>query len=816
VREITGGSISNGQITFTDNTIAGTPKRYVAVAPDKYLSVENVERIQFMDLRASGLGAEFIIITHEDFYSEARRLEGHRENGNPDNRLDTEVIRISDIYNNFSGGLMDPTAIRDFLKYAYDNWSPRPSFVLLLGDGDYDYKNIISQEDRNWLPPYQTDDLLTSASMAELESRTTDSWFTYLAGNDVVMDMAIGRINAQTLQDAKNAVDKIIAYETQPLWGSWRNTITVIGDDELVSGGRPDSRDVVHINQAETIAERYVPKIYNVEKIYLSEYPKVVSASVSGVQKPAARAALIEQINKGTLIVNFTGHGNSTQWAHEVLFQQADNAKIENSDKLTFFVAATCDWALFDSPQKQSQAEELLLKENAGAISILSSGRLVFSSANATFNYNFYENLFLPNGLTRRLGAAFVATRAGRVSSQTIVNDEKFHIYGDPTLRLAVPGNSVVITEVTPDSIVALNTIAVAGEIRRGEDFWQEYTGKLSLDVFDSRKFVENVTEANGIVQKYFLPGNSIFRGTVPVKDGRFLAKFIVPKDISYGGTQARLSAYAWNDQADGTGFIDDIVVSSTSSNLVDATGPEVKITFKGFGNFTSGDIIDQNSVMVVELADSISGINIAGEIGHRITLSIDPDQETCLSQLNEFAGVGNIDLTDLFNFDEGDHLKGKIEYPMQFPSEVDIAGKTIACADQNGEDRHTLLVKAWDNSNNSSIASVEVVVIHEEGLVLEDVMNYPNPFRNNTTFTFKSNRDAEIRIKIFTLSGRLIQTLEYPFAVRGFNKIEWDGRDADGDIPGNGVYLYKIIARAEGFDGATQKEEIGKLAIVR
>lgn len=813
VREIVGFDATNGTITFAESQQPNSPKRYLALDPSKYRSISNVERVEFTDLRNAALGAEFIIITHEDFYSEAIRLESLRENGNPDNRLQTEVVRISDIFNSFSGGLVDPTAIRDFIKFAYENWTPRPVYVLLLGDGDFDYKDRNSQD---WIPTFQTDELAEDEQLAELVTRTTDSWYTYVSGDDQIMDLAIGRINAQSLSDAKRAVDKIIAYETHPLRGSWRNTITMVGDDELVTGGRASPQDDVHIRQTESIAETAFPDCFDVEKIYLTEFPKVLSASVGGVVKPAAREALIQQINKGTLIVNYIGHGNSTVWAHEAIFRQSDNDRVQNLDKLIFFVAATCDWALFDRPDRQSQAEELLLTENRGAIAILSSARLVFSSSNFVFNRKYYENLFSANGPTSRLGDAFVATRIKTGTNRgIIINDEKYHIYGDPTLRLAVPQEEAVITDMTPDSIVALTTVQIMGEVRKSGQLQADFNGTVFLNTFDSKRFVRNIPEA-GSAQEYFLPGNSIYRGTVPVQNGVFTARFIVPKDISYGGNLARVSAYFWNDQTDGAGCKDNIKVSSTSSDLADDTGPEIQIYFRGHETFTTGDIIEENVTLIVDIADTLSGVNIAGEIGHRLILSVDPNEETCLAELNRFNGISEIELTDLFQFKEGDHLRGTVEFPLNFPKEVNIAGQTVSCVAPDGEDRHTLVVKAWDNANNSSTAAVEVLVVHEEGLVLSEIMNYPNPFTQNTTFTFISNQDAEVTIKIYTISGQLIQTLEYPLAASGFNMVQWDGRDAEGDFPANGVYLYKLIARSEEQSGVVQKEFVGRLAILR
>lgn len=822
-----GFSYSNGNVTFADTQTSDSPKRYAILNPAEYKGIEDLERIEFRNLRDPQFSLNpnpmsdnsFIIITHNDFRAEAERLESLRENANPADQLQTEVVLISDIYNNFSSGMADVTAIRDFLKYTYENWAPRPFYVLLLGDGDYDYKNISSKDDLNWIPPFQTDDLETNSLIEELVSRTNDSWYTYLSpDNDIngsrKMDMAIGRINAQTITDAKNAIDKIIAYESQTDFGQWRNTVTIVGDDELINNGKPSGADVVHIRQAESIAEQYIPKHFDLQKIYLSEYPKVRSEASGGVLKPAAKEALIQAINQGTLLVNFVGHGNSQLWTHEQIFTQADNARIQNQGKLTFFVAATCDWALYDGPDRVSQAEDLLLAEKRGAIAIISAARLVFAHTNFEFSKKFYAALFPDETSIIRIGDAFLEARLKQPTTFQ-VNDEKYHVFGDPTLRLAIPQKQAVITKMTPDSILALASVEIEGEIMTNGQTDDSFNGTAFLNVFDSKKSIAHQPES-GSIQRYLLPGNSIYRGTVPVQNGRFKSKFIVPKDISYGGELAKASVYFWNDETDGSGSLNNIRVSSSTSELVDDAGPEIKIYFKEHQNFTTGDIVDENITLVIELADTVSGINIAGEIGHQLTLSIDPNEETCLSQLNRFKGVSTIDLTPIFNFNEGDHLRGKIEFSLQFPSEVEIGGSTIPCADFDDEQRHTLVVKAWDNANNSSTASVEVSIIHEEGLVLKEVLNYPNPFEDETTFTFFLNRDAEVEVKIYTVAGQLIKKLEYPFARNGFNMIEWDGRDEQGDTPANGVYLYKIIAKAAGASNSLQKEKLGRLAIIR
>jgi len=778
VKQLTDFSTSAGTLRFTDSAVGPPAKRYAALTPAAFRDVTTLELDEPSDLRNPANGASYVIITHEDFYSQAQRLADFRASRPGGEALTTFVAKIQDIYDEFSGGLFDPTAIRDFLKYAFENWSERPRYVLLFGDGDYDYRNIISSSDKNWIPPFETTDL------SLINNRTSDAWFTYVSGNDRVMDMAIGRLNTQTPDEARVVVDKIINYESRPVYGSWRNLITIVADDELVTGGV--GNEIIHTQQSEELAENHVPHWFDERKIYLTEYPKVLSASISGVRKPGVNRDLLKQINDGTLVVNYIGHGNSQLWAHERIFtQNVDLPKVQNGEKLSFFVAATCDWALFDSPVEQSMGEDILLAEGRGAIGILSSARLVFSFSNARFNFNYYDILFAQRGRTERIGDAFVKTR---LTTTNPTNDEKFHIYGDPALRLAVPQNEVVITRVQPDSIRALSVMTVEGEVRENGVRDTNYHGKVQLRALDSRKYITYVTDAGSAVS-YFLPGNAIFRGSAPVTNGSFRVQFIVPKEITYGGLQGRISAYVWNETSDGSGFRDNVPVGGTATQFVDNEGPHIRIYFRGREDFSSGDIVAPNAVLVAAISDSISGVNITGEIGHKITLTLDGDVNS------------RVDVTDRFNYDEGSFVQGRFEYPLP----------------ELSEGPHTVEIKAWDNFNNSAIASAEFVVMPDDRIVLRDVLNYPNPLSDRTTFTFEINRDAAVEVKIYTLSGRLIRTLRDVQARSGFNMIEWDGLDADGDPPANGVYLYRVVARAQDSDGkGLTGETIGKLVVQR
>ncbi|MFX0140006.1 MAG: type IX secretion system sortase PorU, partial [Candidatus Hodarchaeota archaeon] len=755
---------------FVDTVNSNLPKRYLALTPERIRSPERMEKDIISDLRASTRQADFIIITHDDFYDQALPLKSLRENCD---NLKTEVVKISDIYDEFSWGLFDPVAIRDFIKYAFDNWVIQPRYVLLFGSGDFDYRNIIDPVDHNWIPPFET------TEKYEGNSRAWDDWYVCVNGDDYYIDLAIGRLPVRNPDHARNVIKKIIDYQNTPVLGDWRNNITIIADD--VTGESTYGIEREHTEESENITQNFIPKSFNVNKIYLVEYPPVYTASITGIRKPAAQQDIIEAINRGCLIINYIGHGRYDLWAHEVvLMMDQDLQKINNGRRQAFWIAATCYFGRFDNPAYESMTEELILLENNGAIAVFASARLVGSAPNAALNKLLYTKLF-PSGYHKvRLGDAVAAAKNARGNYE---NDQKTILFGDPTLYLANPSYKAKITSVTPDTIKALSRLSISGEIQKDGFLWSDFNGNILLRTFDSKKYRTYVLDDNSVLN-YWLPGNTIFRGTATINQGRFNFQFIVPKDITYGGQQGRLSLYFWNEEVDGSGFRDLLPVGGTETDLFDAEGPQITIRFNG-DDFHDGEFTNENPVLNIEVTDSISGINIAGDIGHSINLTLDEEK---------------YNLTDLFNYNNNSYISGNIAYTLG-PLE---------------EGPHKIIVKAWDNSNNSSEVNTEFKVVFSDKLVLKNVLNYPNPFFNSTEFTFWTNQLCEASIKIYTVSGRLIRKIDHLFANNGFNHVYWDGNDEDGNPIANGVYLFKICAKAQYEGNTISAEAIEKLMIMR
>ena len=281
------------------------------------------------------------------------------------------------------------------------------------------------------------------------------------------------------------------------------------------------------------------------------------------------------------------------------------------------------------------------------------------------------------------------------------------------------------------------------------------------------------------------LAGPIIFKGKVSVVNGELTGKFIVPKTIRYvDKKQGRATLYAISSDREQSalGYDNELLLMGSISDVVDDDGPGIDIYFKDQENFSSGDLIMPNPFLVAELSDE-KGINITRSIGNKILLTID----------NEVPK----DISGFFTYLKDSYKKGVINYPL-----TDLTSG-----------HHFLALSAFDNLNNGSEQSVEFKISSTSDLSVEEVVNYPNPFNGTTQFTFQTNsQGAEVVIKIYTISGRLIRELN-GFSTAGYNdEISWDSRDQDGDKVGNGVYLYKLILK----DGHKKSETIEKMVLVR
>jgi len=781
VQNISNAIISGGQLKFQSNETKGKVNRYLAVTSAAYKTPINGVKIANSNIRGSLAGSEMIVITAKDFKTQAERYATYRSNQSP-YKLSTQIFYVDEIFNEFSCGSLDPTAIRDFLKFAYENWQIKPFYVLLFGDGDYDYLNM-EKLNRNFVPPYET-----AESLYEVLSYPTDDYYARVSGNDLKTDLAIGRINVQSAAEGDVVIDKIIKYETGLEKGLWRNNITLVADDGPQEVGIDDGS--IHTSQSENLANTKIPKYFDLDKIYLVAYPTVYTGL--GRRKPDVNKAIINAINDGTLILNYVGHGNEDVWAHESVFEKAASIPQLKNPNYFFLTAATCAFGKYDDPTQQSAVEILMNLKDAGTIVAFSAVRVVTSTSNAAINDSLYSNLFRVrdvNNLPIRIGKAYFLTKQ---VIRDLENDEKFNLFGDPAIRLDEPLNPTSIDSVNGKSLKsvvqvnALGPVKIKGTVRNTNGTLAQYNGDAIISMYDSERSIY-FKEMNYTVT---MPGGLIYRGRTSVANGEFQTEFVVPKDISYENKNGKIVAYVDNSTSDGVGYSTNVVVGGTNPDAVnDGKGPDIAIYFDDL-NYENSYLVNPDFTLIAKLSDR-TGLNTTGTgIGHKLEAILNDDEANPIDLTNSFIGDLN-----------SGGKSGLIKYKFLGMTPGD----------------YKIKVKAWDVFNNLSSKETNFTVVsNNNGIVLRDVVNYPNPFSSNTTFTFQHNFTSAInvKIKIYTIAGRLIKQIEQSNLLDKFVRIDWDGRDADENQIANGTYLYKLIV--ESADGQYKDNVLGKLAVIR
>lgn len=784
--------------------ITETPilKEFIAVTGNEYYQPSFEGIIANQNLHGIGQ-PDMVILTHPDFLYEAERLAQFRRQNSG---LDVFVITPDKIYNEFSSGAQDASAIRDFMKMLYDragnDQSKMPQYLLLLGDGSYDNKNILNPN-TNFLPTFESRN-----SIAPLGSYVSDDYYGLLddieGGWDLnnnfpplgqnALDIAVGRLPVRTAEEARQVIDKIIHYSSSTISSTWKNNYVLIADDE------DNNR---HFNDAEDQYELILDntKRYDVDKIYLDAYPQI--STPAGNRYPAVNNAINQRMNSGALVVNYIGHGGITGLGHEQVMMLDDINSWKNIDNMPLMVTATCSFSHWDDPEFQSAGEQSLLNPKGGAIALFTTTRVVYAQGNKLMNENFIDALFAPanSNSTQTLGDVFrVSKNINNVGLSS--NNRNFTLLGDPSLPFARPSFNVITEKVNDtyisnsntDTLKALSKVTISGYVtdKNGNKI-TNYNGVLFPVVYDKKSTLQTLAQDQGSIARTFeLQKNIIYKGRASIKNGEFSYTFVVPKDISYQPGLGRLSYYATTNiqNLDANGNYDSVIVGGSNNKpITDLRGPEMKI-FLNDENFAFGGTTNEDPILIVKLKDE-NGINTVGNgIGHNLvgTLIKENDEQT-------------IDLNQYYESKLDNYQEGEIRYPLY----------NLASG------KYKLKVKAWDVFNNSSENTTEFVVKDSKKLAIDHVLNYPNPFTTHTDFQFEHNRPGDpldVQVQIFTISGKLLKTIQADINTPGsrVTNIKWNGRDEFGDKIGRGVYIYCLKVRSS--DGSTA-DKYEKLVIL-
>jgi hypothetical protein len=773
---------ASGKVTFETGFVAGGPNRFFFVTPAQFKSPVVMTMITPTDLRADVSAADLVIVTTPLFVSALTEYVDYRESSGRTSR----IVMVGDIMDNFSWGVYDPTAIRDFLKYAYENWNqPAPSAVLFVGDGNYDYLNHLGTNVPNYVPSYNMP--------ISFDPRGGDDNYVYFGNYGILdsdtsypvdrgFDLMTARWPVKTSSEIRTITAKIKEYEAGSSLASWRKNVIIVADDEYGAS----NNEIFHVIDAITLERSHIPRSLHRNRIYLWDYP-----TVNG-EKPSVNDAIVSAFNDGALLVDYIGHGNPDVWAHErVLRRSSDLARMTNRSRLPLVYAASCAIAFFDDPKREAMGEDFLSMSAGGAIGVIAAARLVYSSPNAVLNREVFYRMLYGQGLT--INESLFAAKVARqyASPFQSANDRAYVYFGDPFLRLGTPQMSMVFDQ-RPDSLTPLGIQTITGRVVDESSILVPKNGQIYIDVYDSdRPKTHRLVSNSDVAVDYVLGGPSIYHGSATVTGGQFSFQFVTPLDVNFGGTGARVEIYAVLDSAiDAIGLVDSLAIRNTAAPTTDSTGPVISYQVPGRSNFISGDHVTRGEQLEIRISDP-SGINLTAGLGHGITIEIDnqPDQMRNLSST--------------FSFDQNSYTSGSTAFSF---------GSL-----EPGE--HTLKIKAWDNANNYAASSLSVTVAASEALAIHNLLNYPNPMAGSTTFYFELSNPADrFTLEIFTLSGRKIQSMER-FNLSADNypndavSIGWDGRDMVGDRVATGVYIYKATAVPQ--SGGQPVESFGKVVLV-
>ena len=812
---------SSSNLSFTSSL--GALKSYAIVTPLNYytpsqssnatVNNQDIKGTIFKNNQGQTDDVDYLIITPNNLYSQAERLA---EINRVENNLKVKVIGLNEIYAEFSTGNQDIGAIRNLVKYVYDNASSpskRLKYLCLFGDGSFDYKERIPNN-TNFVPSWHAYDSFNLTT-----SYISDDYFGMMDDNEGSMstsdklDIAIGRILAESYQSAKELVDKIERYYIDASFGSWRNNFVVISDDVDKETERVLQETTDFIGE-EVAAEK---PFINVTKIHSDAYKQETSAG--GNRYPTVNVAIKNAIETGALVINYFGHGGEDGLAHERIFEIPDARGLNNVCKLNCMVTVTCEFTRFDNPLRPTAGEYTYWNKDGGAISLITTTRQIFINQGIIFNKVLGQYLFSYGNNTPyadheypSIAEALRLTKIDPSNSGSSQRRLVFYI-GDPAMKLAIPKPNIVLTKVndlpvtgTIDVLQALGHVKLSGEVTDlAGNRLTDYKGVLSTTIYDKK--IERQTLGNDgakvdnklIIMNFETLGPIIFRGQSSITNGQFNIEFVVPKDIGIPVDYGRISFYAKRDgvhENQGGASVNQIQIGGLNTNAEkDNTGPVI-VAYMNDESFVSGGITNRSPNLIIKLEDE-NGINTASGIGHDIVGILDGDEA------NPYI------LNDYYQTELDNYKKGLVNYPLR-----DIEPGL-----------HTMTVKAWDVYNNSATTEIQFMVYDEnQQLVIENVLNYPNPFVNYTEFWFNHNssESLDVLVQIFTVTGKLVRTLNGQTnngeccnngTASLSRDMVWDGRDDFGDKIGKGVYIYKLTVRSTMLNKTVHKIE--KLVIL-
>ena len=738
------------------NARGASDNEYIAFDGSSYLGTVPFGEIANQNLHGD-LGYDYLMVVYPDFLDQAERLKAIHAVYDPD--LNIKIVTPEQIYNEFSCGAVDVSAIRDYCRLLYRNDRPL-RYLLLFGDASFDYKNrngIV-----NYVPTYET---MQATSI--LTNQVTDDFFCFMDDDEGSLsnstpDIGAGRFPVSTVEQAEQVVTKVEQYlaMNESTMRPWRNVITLMCDDAEANDFFDSSENVAR--QIKTTGGEHMV----IDKIYLDAYNQ--ESTPSGQIAPEVNQALNNRMEKGTLVLNYMGHGGEVQLTDERIMQRADVNSWRNGPQYPLMITGTCEFSRYDDHQRTSLGEYAFLNQYGGMVAMFTTSRVTVGMNNRAFVKAVYDHLFdIENGKRIRLGDVFhLAKQVGKSWERPYV------FFGDPALRLPLPVWTVETTAIA-DTVKALQPVTIEGVVKDDNgNLASSFNGVVYVSVYDKETTYTTKGDENTEPRDFQLRHSILFSGKAEVKNGHFSIDFIVPRDISYRYGSGMVSFYATDYQHDASGLYEDFVIGGFyDAAEQDEDSPMVQLYIDD-ELFVSGGITG-NSPMLIAYVEDASGINTTGAgIGHDI-----------VATLTGPSG-GYYVLNDYFEADMGSQGRGTITYRIPNLEEGD----------------YILTLKVWDIYNNSGVASIAFRVADSQQMALEDPLCFPNPVAGEAYFSFGHNQvgnNMDVQIRIYDITGRLVAILREQ--VQGTsarsNPIYWNGCASNGSKLSKGLYIYSVIA---------------------
>ena len=650
------------------------------------------------------------------------------------------IATVEDIYRDFGYGMHDPVAIRNFIYHVYTssfyNGSPRLKFLLMVGDGTYDYRGIETKEG-NIVPPFEPFETADINVYAE----ANETFYSDMT-DDNFPDIFYGRVTARTESDVASYFNKIMAYEQQNTASLYRQRILLVADDERGPYGG-DSEASWHVPQAEALYTTYTPK--NAEKIvvYETDYGSAQNPEERG---RLAKTALVNALNRGALIMGFYGHSNPVQMTHEMLFTINDVNLINTGGKPPLCVILTCKFGAFARVEPPRIIAEDWVLNPKGVLGVIASPNATFAFSNGTTGRNIFG--FSLDGKIHPLGEVSLSGR-----------DPSYFLLGDPATFFYYPSNDTTVEFANQrDTLYTgeLSSASLAGA----------YSGKLLTLIIGSPKVKTYYTYPNNYVLRYHESTPTLFRGTLQKEEDTAHFKFYLPLSADTGLIYLNaLRTY------------DGILKESSGEYLLrhgsitgDIDGPDISLTIAN-KTIKPGDVVNTPlSFKLNAILKDTHGINLEGVGGEKGIYLI----------LNNTT----YDLTPYFRYRENSYTEGELSYTISLENEGEYDASLVAY--DNAQNRSQLTFKIYAEEGSQKISNVLIYpnpLRGEEGVYI----------------TFEIEKEARVQVSIYSISGTLIYRTSESFYPAGFNSIYWDGKDMFGKMPASGLYIVVININTDG-----------------